>query len=151
MLDIQDLFCRYRDDVYRLAISYTRSRADAEDVCQSVFLKLLEQKDFHPGKEKQWLLRVTANECKNLLRSHWWKTTVSMEETLSIDPPELNETLQCILSLPPNYRVVVYLHYYEGMTAQEIARLLHITPSAVTTRLSRARTMLKPKLEEVSL
>lgn len=151
MLDIQDLFSRYRDDVYRLAISYTRSQADAEDVCQSVFLKLMEQKNFRPGKEKQWLLRVTANECKNLLRSHWWKTTVSMEETLCIDPPEFNETLHCILSLPPKYRVVIYLHYYEGMTAKEICHLLHISPSAVTTRLSRARTMLKPQLEEVSL
>lgn len=108
-------------------------------------------KNFRPGKEKQWLLRVTANECKNLLRSHWWKTTVPMEETLCIDPPEFNETLQCILALPPNYRVVIYLHYYEGMTAQEIGHLLHISPSAVTTRLSRARTMLKPQLEEVSL
>lgn len=151
MLDIQDLFCRYRDDVYRLAVSYTRSRADAEDICQRVFLKLMEQKAFLPGKEKQWLLRVTANECKNLLRSHWWKTTVPMEDTLCIDPPEFNETLHSILSLPPKYRVVIYLHYYEGMTVQEISHLLHITPSTVTTRLARARSMLKPKLEEVSL
>ena len=148
-MDYAQLFREYRDDVYRLAVCYTRSREDAEDVCQTVFLKLMEQKSFQPGKEKQWLLRVTANECKNLLRSHWWKTTVPLDESLSVEPPEVNETLQAVLSLEPKYRVVVYLHYYEMLSTQEIASLLHITRSAVTTRLSRASALLKPKLEEV--
>lgn len=148
-MDHGQLFREYRDDVYRLAVCYTRSREDAEDVCQTVFLKLMEQKSFQSGKEKQWLLRVTANECRNLLRSHWWKTTVPLDETLSVEPPEVNETLQAVLSLEPKYRVVVYLHYYEMLSTQEIASLLHITRSAVTTRLSRARALLKPKLEEV--
>lgn len=148
-MDHAQLFRDYRDDVYRLAVCYTKSREDAEDVCQTVFLKLLEQKTFQPGKEKQWLLRVTANECKNLLRCHWWKTTVPMEDTLSVDPPEVNEVLQSVLALEPKYRVVVYLHYYEMLSTQEIAGLLHITRSAVTTRLSRARALLKSKLKEV--
>ena len=148
-MDYAALFQAYRDDVYRLAVCYTRSREDAEDVCQTVFLKLMEQKSFQPGKEKQWLLRVTANECKNLLRSHWWKTTVPMDESISVEPPEVNETLQAVLSLEPKYRVVVYLHYYEMLSAEEIGKLLHITRSAVTTRLSRARQMLKEHLKEV--
>ena len=148
-MDYAAIFREYRDDVYRLAICYTKSREDAEDVCQTVFLKLMEQKSFQPGKEKQWLLRVSANECKNLLRSHWWKTTVPMDETVSVEPPEVNETLQAVLSLEPKYRVVIYLHYYEMLSTEEIGKLLHITRSAVTTRLSRARALLKPKLEEV--
>lgn len=149
MQDISQLFYKYRDDVYRLAVSYTRSREDAEDVCQTVFLKLMEQKRIEPGKEKHWLLRVTANECRNLLRSHWWKTTVPMEDTLSVEPPQANEVLQSVLALEPKYRVVVYLHYYEMLSTEEIAKLLRITRSAVTTRLSRARQMLKTQLEEV--
>ena len=147
-MDYERIFRDYKDDVYRLAICYTNSRADAEDVCQTVFLKLMEQKSFQPGKEKQWLLRVTANECKNLLRSHWWKTTVPMDESLSVEPPLINETLQAVLSLEPKYRVAVYLHYYEMLSTQEIATLLHITQSTVTTQLSRARKLLKSKLEE---
>ena len=148
-MDYAAIFREYRDDVYRLAICYTKSREDAEDVCQTVFLKLMEQKSFQPGKEKQWLLRVTANECKNLLRSHWWKTTVPMDDTVSVEPPEVNETLQAVLSLEPKYRVVIYLHYYEMLSTEEIGKLLHITRSAVTTRLSRARQMLKEHLKEV--
>ena len=148
-MDYAAIFRAYRDDVYRLAICYTKSQEDAEDVCQTVFLKLMEQKSFQPGKEKQWLLRVTANECKNLLRSHWWKTTVPMDETVSVEPPEVNETLKAVLSLEPKYRVVIYLHYYEMLSTEEIGKLLHITRSAVTTRLSRARQMLKEHLKEV--
>ena len=147
-MDHAQLFRDYRDDVYRLAVCYTKSREDAEDVRQTVFLKLLEQKTFQPGKEKQWLLRVTANECKNLLRCHWWKTTVPLDETLSVEPPQVNETLQAVLSLDRKYRVVIYLHYYEMLGTQEIAQILHISRSAVTTRLSRAREMLKTKLKE---
>ena len=96
-MDYAALFREYRDDVYRLAVCYTKSREDAEDICQSVFLKLIEQKAFQPGKEKQWLLRVTANECRNLLRSHWWKTTVPMEDTL----PETASVVPEDAELPP--------------------------------------------------
>ena len=148
-MNYSEIFHQYKDDVYLLAISYTKSREDAEDICQTVFLKLMEQKDFLPGREKAWLMQVTANECRNLLRSHWWKTTVSMDDTLSVDAPEINEVLQSVLSLKPKYRVVVYLFYYEMLSTEEIARLLHIKRSCVTTRLSRAREILKSKLEEV--
>ena len=72
-MDILHLFHRYRDDVYRLAVNYTRSTTEAEDVCQTVFLKLLEQPKLTPGKEKAWLMQVTANQCRDLLRSAWWK------------------------------------------------------------------------------
>ena len=149
MQDIAQLFYQYRDDVYRLAVSYTRSREEAEDVCQTVFLKLMEQKRIEPGKEKNWLLRVTANECRSLLRSHWWKTTTALDERFAVDQPEINAVLEAVMKLKPQYRVVVYLHYYEGYSTGEIGKLLHISPSAVTTRLSRARQMLKPELEEV--
>jgi len=149
MENIELLFQKYKDDVYRLAVSYTKSLQDAEDVCQNVFLKLMRQSNIDPGKEKSWLMRVTANECRSLLRSHWWKTTVSLDEHIAVEPPEMNDVLQSVLALEPKYRVVVYLHYYEMLSTEEIASLLHITRSAVTTRLSRARKMLKEILQEV--
>ena len=63
------LFHQYKDAVYRLALSLTGSAADAEDVTQTVFLKLMEkQPELMPGKERAWLLQVTANECRNLHR-----------------------------------------------------------------------------------
>lgn len=149
MQNIETLFYTYRDDVYRMAVSYTKSIQEAEDVCQSVFLKLMEQKSLQPGKEKAWLMQVTANQCRSLLRSGWWKKTVSLDDTILSQSTEYSDVLRTVFSLPPKYRVVIYLHYYEGYATAEIAKLLKISRSAVTTRLQRAREILKPQLEEV--
>ena len=151
MQNIESLFRSYKDDVYRLALSYTKSIQEAEDVCQTVFLKLIEQKEIAPGKERAWLMQVTANTCRNLLRSAWWKRTVPMEETLPVVEPQYTETWEKVMALPPKYRVMIYLRYYDELSTTEMAQLLHISQTSVTTRLNRARQMLKAALEEVSL
>lgn len=148
MPDIESLFNRYKDDVYRLALSYTKSVQEAEDVCQTVFLKAMEQTSVMPGKERAWLMQVAANECRSLLRSAWWKRTAPMEACTAAAPEPAGSMLEELLALKPKYRVVLYLHYYEGSTTTEIARMLHITRSAVTTRLSRGRQLLKERLKE---
>lgn len=148
MENIEPLFRQYRDDVYRLALSYTRNRAEAEDVCQTVFLKLLEQTHLTPGKEKQWLMQVTANQCRSLLRSSWWRKTAPLEESLPWEMEEYRHVYHCVMALPPKYRVVIYLHYYEMYSTAEIAALLKISRTAVTTRLNRARAQLKEALKE---
>jgi len=147
-LDIEPHFTLYKDAIYRLALSYTKSPADAEDVCQTVFLKLLEQKSITPGKERAWLMQVTANQCRSLLRSAWWKKTAPLEECTLAAPETDNSVLSALLTIPPKYRVVLYLHYYECCSTREVGELLHITQSAVTTRLSRGREMLKNQLKE---
>ena len=151
MQNIEPLFRSYKDDVYRLALSYTKSIQEAEDVCQTVFLKLMEQKRIEPGKERAWLMQVTANRCKNLLRSSWWKRTVPVEETMPAPDLQYTDIWENVMALPPKYRVLVYLRYYEELTTREMAELLHISQSAVTTRLSRARQMLREQLQEVTL
>ncbi|MDE6621449.1 MAG: RNA polymerase sigma factor [Lachnospiraceae bacterium] len=152
MHDVMELFHLYKDDVYRLAVSYTHSVHDAEDVCQTVFLKLMEQNGLTPGKEKAWLMQVTANQCRSLLRSVWWKRTEPLEEELKeellFEQPEQQGVWECIQKLKPKYRIVVYLFYYEGYAVREIADILHISGTAVTTRLSRARRILEEELKE---
>lgn len=151
MQDVESLFHLYKDDVYRLALSYTRSTQEAEDVCQTVFLKLMEQTAICPGKERAWLLQVTANQCRNLLRSYWWKATQALDDTLPAPANGNREVFYAVMALPPKYRVVIYLHYYEQYTTKEIASLLKLRQTTVTTRLSRARQMLKAQLMEVSI
>lgn len=147
-MDILYLFHRYRDDVYRLAVNYTRSEQEAEDVCQTVFLKLLQQDFITPGKEKAWLMQVTANECRDLLKSSWWKRTVPLESAFRMPETELDETIYALRKLKPKYRVVLYLHYYEQYTTTEIAQLLKIPAGTVSTRLKRGREQLKTMLKE---
>ena len=147
-MDVLYLFHRYRDDVYRLAVNYTRSTQEAEDICQTVFLKLMEQDALTPGKEKAWLMQVTANECRDLLRSSWWRRTVPLETAVGIRETEADETIRLLNTLPPKYRVVLYLHYYEQYTTPEIAKLLKIPTGTVSTRLHRGRDRMKQMLKE---
>ena len=147
-MDVLYLFNRYRDDVYRLAVNYTHNPQEAEDVCQTVFLKLVEQGELTPGKEKAWLMQVTANECRSLLRSGWWKRTAPLDDTVPAPQTQEDETIQAVMALPPKYRMVIYLRYYENYTTTEIAQLLKISQSTVTTRLSRGRERLKILLKE---
>lgn len=149
MDEILRLFHQYKDAVYRLALSLTGSPADAEDVTQTVFLKLMEkQPELEPGKERAWLLQVTANECRSLYRWLRRRSTVSLDEALAVAAPEYTPLLTHVMQQRPKDRAVLYLFYYEGFSTEEIGRMLHASQSAVTTRLHRARKTLKATLEQ---
>ena len=70
-------------------------------MCQTVFLKLMEQEHITPGKEKAWLMQVTANECRNLLRSSWWRKTTDLEETMPVPSPQYSDVFQVVMGLKP--------------------------------------------------
>lgn len=143
------LFGQYGGDVFRLAYSYLGSRPDAEDVCQTVFLRLAEGRtELLPGREKAWLLTCAANACKNHLRSFWRRNVGTLDETDTFRAPEDRALFEAVMSLPPKYRAAVHLYYYEGYDQGEIGEILHISRTAVQTRMSRARAMLKKELSE---
>ena len=141
---------RFHGAVFRLAYSYVKNRADAEDISQEVFLKLyLSDKAFPTADDvKAWLMRVTINSAKDMLKSLWRKK----REELSEDIPFENETdsllLDSIRKLEPKYSAVIHLFYYEGYSAKEIAQICHTSQTAITTRLSRARKKLKALIED---
>lgn len=143
-MDALSLFHRYRDDVYRLAVNYTRSPEEAEDVSRAVFLKLVEHGELMPGTERGFLMQTTADTCRNLLHSGGWKRAV--KELLFNQKPDTLR--QDILRLPPKYRVILYLRYYEDFTTGEIARLLKIPQGTAATRLSRGRGLLGQQLRK---
>ena len=144
------LFRQYKDSVYRLALSLTGSVQDAEDVTQTVFLKLLETKPaLEEGRERAWLFQVAANECRGLWRRLSRHRTEPLEEALTVAAPEADRALlEAVGRLKPGDRAVLYLFYYEGYSARETGELLDISQSAVTTRLQRARQKLKTILEQ---
>ena len=119
---------RYADTVFRVAYSQTRSREDADDVTQDVLIQLLKtEKDFESDAHlKHWLIHVTLNRCRMLFRAPWRKTE-SIEdyaETLGFEAPEYADLFTAVMRLDKKYRAVIYLYYYEGYTAPEIAGLL---------------------------
>ena len=149
--EVLDLFDQYHDQVYRLALTITRSHQDGEDMVQTVFLKLLTGATRpQPGKEKAWLCQITVNCCRDLLRARKRRAWEPLE-TAKLPPvagPEERELLEAVLALPDKYRAAVHLHYYEGYTTQEIGAMLGVSPSAVSMRLHRARKLLEESLKE---
>ena len=141
------------DTIYRIAISYTKTQADADDIVQQTFMKLLTKKVLFTDEEhvKRWLIRVCINECNSLFSSFWRKNVESIN-AMATEPEftgqESRELYEAIKELPPKCRVVIYLFYYEGYSSKEIADILHIKEATVRTRLARARKMLRTELKE---
>lgn len=136
----------YHTTIYRLALSYVRNTAEAEDICQEAFIKLVENKsDFaSPENRKAWLIRVTVNLSKNFLKSARFTRTAELDDNIRDSVPEEYEELyDAVMALPIKYRSIVHLYYYEGYSVKETADILKISESAVTTRMARARKLLK--------
>ena len=142
----------HMDMIFRLAFSYLKSRADADDVTQTVLLRLYKtDKAFESDAHvKNWLLRVTVNECKKFLRSPWRRTEdfEAYAETLSFDEPRYAGLFEAVMALDGKCRAAVVLHYYEGYTISEISALLRVPAGTVGTRLKRAREKLKLYLSD---
>ncbi|MBQ7818013.1 MAG: RNA polymerase sigma factor [Oscillospiraceae bacterium] len=146
---IATLYENYAKDVYRLALSWLRSTHDAQDILQSVFLKLLDKDiTIFPGGEKAWLLTCTANACKNHLRSFWQRSTQALDDSIVLPTKEDKSLWEAVGKLKPTYRAVIHLYYYEGYRQDEIAKILGISRTAVQTRMQRAREILKKELNE---
>ncbi len=148
-----ELVKAYREEMYKIAFCRTKNRADAEDVTQEAFLRLFRSGTEFASDEdcKAWLIRVTINCSRDLLKSHWYRFSQALPEK---QPPSgnegsgENELLRTIMRLGRNYRTVLFLFYYSGYSVNEIAEMLGIKPSTVTTRLSRGRKMLKKILDD---
>ena len=145
------LYTRNVDAVYRICYVYLRSRADAEDAVQSVFLRYLQkQPEFRDeNHERGWLLLTAKNICRDMLRS-WWRHRVGLDElpepAVPMRDEEPSELTESLLALPEKYRITLYLYYWEGYPAREVAALLGCRESTVRTRLQRGREMLKNDL-----
>lgn len=142
--------------VLRLAYAILLDRGQAEDVFQDVFLKAYQQgaRLQEPERIRPWLLQVTANRCRDLRRSFWWRRTQPLRpeeaerrEAPTGDPAQ-EAVAEAVWALPEGFRETVVLHYYEGFATAEVARLLGLSEGTVHSRLHRARQLLKERLKE---
>ena len=138
----------YKNDILRLAFSYTKSVSDAEDITQNVFIKYYHhQNKFDDDlKIKNWLIKVTINESKNIFKSFWRKNISFDLESANnaiFKDDFYNEVKEALFKLNKKQRLIVYLYYYEGYKVNEISNLLKINPSTIQTILNRSRIELK--------
>lgn len=143
---------KYMDTIYRVAYSWTKNSDDANDVTQDVLIQLYKTtKKFESDSHlKNWLIKVTVNQCKMLFRSPWSKME-DIEEyanTLGFEEKNHLDLFQAVMKLEKKYRITVLLFYYEGYSTAEIASILGVSENTVSTRLFRAKSKLKNYMKE---
>lgn len=142
----------YSDMILRISYQYLKQTCDAEDICQTVFLKYLTGGCGFDSieHEKAWIIRTTINACKDHLKSAFFRRTVSLEDAGDIAAPQVpnTEILDALKALPEHYRISIYLYYYEEYSAREIGRILGKSETTITQYLSRGRRKLRAYLEE---
>ena len=139
---------RNNQRLFLIALSFVKSRSDAEDILQDVFLKLWKHdKEFQDREHMdKWLTRVTVNHSKNYIKAPFRRLSEPLEAAegkLTSDTDGSAELISAVMSLPKKQSAVIHLFYYEDMSVKEIADMLSINESAVKTRLCRARAKLK--------
>ncbi|MGI5984805.1 MAG: RNA polymerase sigma factor [Oscillospiraceae bacterium] len=147
---VESVVNKYADMVYRLAFAQVRSKSDADDIFQEVFLRYVRSKPVFENEEhrKAWLIRVTVNCSNNHWSSAWNRRTVPLEDCYTFELPEESGLDEALRKLAPKYRSVIHLFYYEGYSVAEISAVLGIRESTVRTQLTRARTKLLEMLKE---
>ena len=154
---LEALYEKYAADVLRVSYFYLGDRQKAEDVTQDVFVRLFTRaSDLVPGKEKAWLLKVALNRCRDLWRTAWVKRVVLGSPAMDLAPAagnindhlERQELLSAIRRLPPDFRDVILLHYYQGLGIAQIAEMLNVPEGTISSRLSRGRKKLEILLKE---
>ena len=142
---------QYSDMIRRLCMIHLKNYHDTQDIFQTVFLKYVLSSVIFENEEheKAWFIRVTTNACKDLLKSFFHTHVISIDEL--VDEPSVlsqsnTEVLEAVQSLPPKYKNVVYLHFYEGYTAPEIGKILGKNVNTIYTYLTRSKKILREKL-----
>lgn len=148
--EITEIYNRQVDTVYRICYSFMKNATDAEDMVQETFLRLIRSGVIFQSEEheKAWLIVTASNLCKDSLKK-WWRRTESLEDPalrLEETSVEINPVLEAIFQLPVDQKTAVYMYYYEGYTAGEIAKYLRCPQATIRSRLMRARKILKQKL-----
>ena len=151
--EMDSILDRYQDMVYGLALARTGSRTDADDVFQEVFLAYYQSGKVFRDEEhrKAWLLRTTVNQSRRVTASSWRRKTVPLSERedtpVQFREPEETRVWEALQALAEDYRLPIYLFYFQELSTQEIAKILAIRPGAVRMRLTRGREQLREKLK----
>lgn len=145
-----EIYDKYSKMILNIGFTYLKNTSDAEDIMQEVFIKYITKSPLFINEEhrKAWLIRVTINLCKDYLKSKKNKINEELYEEIDYLENNEKEILSELFKIDEKYRIVIYLHYYEGYSLKEISKILNSNISTIGTWLSRGKTELKKRLEE---
>lgn len=161
--EIERLIDNYGNDVLKIAYIYLKDKHLAEDAFQEVFIRVYKSYSKFKGKssEKTWILSITMNICRDILRSSWLKRVIMFKDreasVQAQDPYQLEnqvikhieykELTNAVMNLPRKYKELILLYYYEGVSTPEISKILKLPEGTVRSRLFRAREILKYNID----
>ena len=145
-----ELYQLYKNDIYRLAYSYLLNEQDSEDVIQKVYIKLYNNKKIltlSNNEAKRWLFRICINESKDILKSPWKKLKTTITNDVKDNKTKDDSLVDALYNINPDYRIPLYLYYYEGYKIKEIAKIMKKSESAIKMKLSRGKEKLRLEME----
>lgn len=152
--EILDSYEKYYEMIWRICLMQFGNSHDAYDATQETFIRLMNSsKSFRSGEhEKAWLIRVAVNYCKDVMKSSHRKREVALDTgkppEAGMVPDEYAEVYETMMGLPKEYRLILYLHFYEGYTLKEIAGMMKINPSTLRSRFAKAKELMREYIEE---
>lgn len=157
--ELERLMNSYGDDVLRIAYIYLKDKYLAEDVFQEVFIKIYKNfsKFGEKSSEKTWIMSITMNTCRDILRNSWFKKVFMLNDTDTtslvdsyvdiddkvIDKIQYEKLLNEVMNLPHKYKEPILLYYYEELSTADISKILEVPEGTIRNRLFRARKILK--------
>lgn len=156
-MDLERIVNEYGDALLRMCFLYLKDHAMAEDAVQETFLRAFRHQDDFQGKSsvKTWITRIAINVCKDMLTDPWarHRSGEDLPDEATPEPSFSSEDRYVIsgkiAKLPPKYKEVILLHYYQELKLSEIAEILGESEATIKTRLKRARDMLRSELKGV--
>ena len=150
--EIKEMYDRNIDMLYK--ISYTYFKGDIgriEDVIQDLFLKVIDKNIRFESieHEKAWFIVAIRNLCKNLLKKKW-NEEVELDFDVASEDKE-DHVISLVMQLPNEYKLPIYLFYYENYSCVEIAKMMKVPENTIYSYLSRGRKKLKIMIEEEEL
>jgi RNA polymerase sigma-70 factor (ECF subfamily) len=158
---------RYRNEVFALSYHFVRNREQAWDVSQEVFIKAHNALARFRGDAsfKTWLMRITANQCKDYLKKRRLETVSFDDSRYAADAPthvlppdrslearEIGEAVQKALDkLSHKHRTAFVLREFEGLSYEEMAQVMNCSIGTVMSRLHHARKKLQKGLTQMGL
>lgn len=142
----------FSDVVYRVAYSYAKNEADAQDIFQDVFMRFMK---YGIGKEydsldhaKHWFIRVTINCYHTLVSKRKRRDEIEKDpRNIKERTREYSSLTETVGELDEKYRIVIHLFYYEDYKVKEISNILGENENTIKSRLARAKKILKDKLK----
>ena len=152
--ELTRLMDTYGSMLHNLCTMMLHDHHRAQDAVQDTFIKAYKSLDKLPQvqNEKAWLIRIAMNTCRDVLRSAWLRHTlrsadISQLPELPSPEPEDSGILEEVRALPPKYRQVILLYYWQNMSADEIGQVLNMNRATVYRQLGKARQKLKLTME----